>query len=78
MSKSEFETHIASRLLPLCIAGTMIQVRMIDSTSNVNMQIADWISGAISRYLENGKNGEDYFKILKNNFLEKGKEFFAE
>lgn len=78
MSKSEFESHIAGRLLPLCTTGTMIQVRMIDSTSNVNIQIADWISGAISRYLENGKNGEEYFKILKNNFLERGKEFFVE
>lgn len=78
MSKSEFEAHIVGRLLPLCTAGTLIQVQMIDSTSNVNIQIADWISGAISRYLENGQNGEEYFKILKNNFLEKGKEFFAE
>ncbi|MEK7453217.1 MAG: DUF3800 domain-containing protein [Patescibacteria group bacterium] len=78
MSKSEFESHITGKLLPLCVTGTRIQVQMIDSTSNVNIQIADWISGAISRYLENSKNGEEYFKILKNNFLEKGREFFTE
>ena len=29
-------------------------------------------------YLEKGKYGQDYFKVFKNNFLEKGKEFFAE
>lgn len=78
MSKSEFESYIAGRLLPFCTTGTIIRVQMIDSNSNVNIQIADWISGAISRYLESGKNGDEYFKILKNNFLEKGKEFFAE
>lgn len=51
---------------------------MIDSTANVNIQIADWISGALARYLEKGSLGEDCFKILKNNFLDSGKEFFTE
>lgn len=78
MTKKEFEQYVAGRLLPLCSPGTLIDVHMVDSTSNANMQIADWIAGAIARYLEKGKNGEDYFKILKNNFLNDGKEFFAE
>lgn len=77
MTKNEFESYVAGRLLPLCSLKTIINVQMVDSTSNANMQIADWISGAIARYLEKGKNGEDYFKILKNNFLDKGKEFFT-
>ncbi|MEI6553145.1 MAG: DUF3800 domain-containing protein [bacterium] len=78
MTKGEFESHITGKLLPLCSAETMIQVHMIDSTSNTNVQIADWISGAIFRYLEEGNGGEEYFKILKNNFLNKGREFFVE
>ncbi len=78
MTKSEFESYITERLLPLCSPGTFIRVQMIDSTSNANIQIADWISGAIARYLEKGKNGEDYFRVFKNNFLDKGKELFAE
>lgn len=76
MTKQEFESAIISRLLPYCSPGTLIQVEMIDSTSNRNMQIADWVSGAIGRYLEKGKQGNDFFKILKNNFLDEGKEFF--
>ena len=78
ITKREFETTIKSHLLPLCSPNTFIQVEMIDSTTNANIQIADWISGAISRYLEKGKNGEEYFKIFKNNYLSEGKEFFAE
>lgn len=77
MTKKAFESFIAARLLPLCSPETFIKVQMIDSASNANIQIADWISGAINRYLEKGKNGNEYFKILNNNFLDKGKEFFA-
>lgn len=76
MTKQEFESAIISKLLPYCSPDTIVQVEMIDSTSNRNIQIADWISGALARYLEKGENGEEYFKILKNNLLGEGKEFF--
>ena len=76
MTRQEFERSVINRLIPLCSVGTTIQVKMIDSTLNANMQIADWISGALARSLENGPLGEEYFKILKNNFLSEGKEFF--
>lgn len=78
MTKNEFERYVAGHLLPLCSAGTVIRVQMADSSSNANIQIADWISGVIARYLEKGKNGDEYFKLLKNNVLGNGKEFFAE
>lgn len=76
MTKKDFELAIVGKLLPYCSPGTQIQVEMIDSTSNTNIQIADWISGALARYLENRNLGEDYYKVLKNNFLSEGKEFF--
>lgn len=78
MKKREFEEAIINRLLPKCSPKTLIQVEMVDSTLNANMQIADWISGALARYLEDGSLGEDCYKILKNNFLSEGKEFFKE
>lgn len=78
LTKKEFEAAIATRLLPLCGPGTLIQVEMIDSTANANIQIADWVSGALARYLEKGPKGEEYYKILKNNLLDLGKEFFNE
>lgn len=76
MTRQQFESAIGAHLLPFCSDGTLIQVEMIDSTSNGNMQIVDWISGALARYLEKGNLGEEYFKILKNNFTSEGKEFF--
>lgn len=78
MTRGEFESAIREHLLPLCVPGTMIRVEMIDSTTNENIQIADWIAGAIKRYLEGDKLGGKYYGILKNNFLEDGKEFFRE
>ena len=76
MTKQDFESAIIARLLPYCSSSTLIQVEMIDSVTNRNIQIADWIAGAIFRYYEKGPYGEEYFKILKNNFLGEGKEFF--
>lgn len=76
ITTAEFKKIIVNRLVPLCAPDATIQVEMIDSTSNTNIQIADWISGALARYLEKGKLGEDCFKIFKNNFLGDGKEFF--
>jgi hypothetical protein len=64
--------------LPLCEPGTIVQVEMIDSTANANIQIADWISGALARYLENGPFGNECYRILKNNLLDSGVEFFAD
>lgn len=76
MSKRQFEMVIQKELSPLCSPDTRIQVEMVDSASNGNMQIADWISGALSRYLENGALGAECYGILKNNFLDDGLEFF--
>ncbi len=78
ITKKEFELSIAARLLPLCSPNTFLRVEMIDSAVNANIQIADWISGALARYFEGAPLGAEYYKILKNNFLGDGKEFFAE
>ena len=36
------------------------------------------IAGALARYLEKGKLGEECFKILKENIIGEGKELFNE
>lgn len=78
MTKTEFEKSIKARLLPLCSSDTLIQVEMIDSMANANMQIADWIAGAIARYLEKRPLGETCHRILKNNVIGDPKEFFTD
>ena len=50
---------------------------MVDSTTNANIQIADWISGALARYLEQKPFGKEYYEILKNNVIGEGKELFG-
>lgn len=76
IKRSEFKQILRARLLPQLPQGSIVQIEMIDSTTNTNIQIADWISGALAWYLEGKKLGEEYFKILKNNILDEGKELF--
>ena len=51
---------------------------MIDSSTSPNIQIADWIVGALAHYKENRKKGKEYMNILKDNILGEGKELFKE
>jgi hypothetical protein len=64
--------------LPQLPQGSLVQIEMIDSASNPNIQIADWISGALARYLEEKNLGNDCYQILKNNLLSEGKELFKD
>lgn len=78
IKRSEFKKILKSRLLPQLPQGSLIQIEMVDSASNMNIQIVDWISGAIAWYLENKKLGQDCFQIFKNNLLGEGKELFKD
>lgn len=73
---SEFNEHLIARLLPLLPAKTLIQIQAMDSTSSPQIQVADWICGALARYHEQKPLGEDFYKILKNNIV-KAKELFS-
>ena len=48
---------------------SVLQIEMIDSTANPNIQIADWICGALYCYHTKGKNGQIFFDTLRNNIL---------
>lgn len=75
-SESEFRSVLETRLLTHLSPESLVQIKMVDSATNVNIQIADWIAGALAWYLEGRPLGDECFKILKNNLLEKGKELF--
>lgn len=75
--RSAFKSVLKARLLPQFPKETIIQIEMINSTTNANIQIADWITGALARYLEEKELGEECYQILKNNLLlAEGKELF--
>jgi hypothetical protein len=76
MKRSDFKKMLIARLLPQLPKGTILQIEMIDSTSNRNIQIIDWICGSIAGYLEEKRLGKEYYQIIANNILGEGKELF--
>jgi hypothetical protein len=76
--QSEFSEILKDRIIPLLPKNSIIQIEMIDSTHDANIQIADWISGALAYYLEKKELGAEYHAILKHNLLGEGKELFKD
>lgn len=76
ITRSEFKRSLKAHLLPKLPAGTIVEIEMIDSVSSTNIQISDWIVGAITWALENKTLGKECKEILKNNILGTGKELF--
>lgn len=77
ISTSEFKKLLVSRLAPQLPSSAIVQIEMIDSTTNANIQIADWISGALGRFYNNGEIGEQGKLCLKNNIVAE-KELFKD
>jgi len=77
LKKSEFKSIISTNILSQLAANSILQIEMLDSTSNANIQIADWICGALGRYYNQKNLGQECFDILKNNLLGEGVEIFS-
>ncbi len=77
ITEGQFRTALKARMLPNLPANSIVQILMIDSTTNRNIQIADWIAGALARYLEKKPLGTEGYNILKNNIIGEGKELFS-
>lgn len=76
MSEKSFRSILETRLLTNLSSNSIVKIKMVDSTTNVNIQVADWIAGGLTWYLEGHPLGDECFKILKNNLLGNGKELF--
>lgn len=76
ITSSEFKSIVTSIIRSQLDPKSIIQIERLDSTTNINIQIADWICGALDRYYNNKKFGNDFFAILKNNLLGEGLELF--
>ncbi len=77
MTKLKFEEMLTAKMLPLLPAKSFFSVDMLDSIQEPNIQIADWITGALARYHEKKPLGQELFQLLKNNIIGEGKELFA-
>ncbi len=69
LSQAQFNKKIELDLRPKLPAKSLFQIEISDSTTSPNIQIADWICGALFRYHNKRKNGKKFFTILKNNIV---------
>lgn len=69
LSEKQFNEIIRMSLLPDLPAKGVLQIEALDSAASPNIQIADWVCGALFRYYNRGLNGDRYFSILKNNII---------
>lgn len=67
--REEFKEQLRLHFLPLMPPGSLILIEMVDSTTSANIQIADWIAGAMAAYLNGKEGGEGYYDILKDNII---------
>lgn len=73
----KFNEILRLDLIPNLPAKVLIEIESLDSSTNPNIQIADWICGALFRYYNKGKNGARYFSALKNSIVA-SKELFED
>ena len=76
LTSSEFKSIVSSNIKSRLDPKSIIQIERLDSTTNINIQIADWICGALGRYYNKKKFGNEFFASLKNNLLGEGVELF--
>lgn len=69
ITKAQSKEIIFTSLLPQLPKNTVIQLETVDSTTNENIQIADWIAGSLARYYNGKSLGKELFNVLKNNIL---------
>lgn len=66
---NEFNEHLNLSLLPKLPVKTKLQVQALNSVNSPEIQVADWVCGALARYHENKPLGEEFYKSLKNNIV---------
>lgn len=69
VSQTQFNEIIKVSVLTGMPAKTLIQIYAVDSTTNQNIQIADWICGALAANYHKKENGNKYFAILNKNII---------
>ncbi len=77
LSTAKFNEVVKTSLIPKLPAKTLFNIQTIDSTASANIQVADWICGALARYHEKKAKGEDFYNILKKNIVQE-KELFSD
>ncbi|MCX6789347.1 MAG: DUF3800 domain-containing protein [Candidatus Gribaldobacteria bacterium] len=69
VSQAKFNELLKIGLSPNLSKKAVVQLEAVNSANNTNIQIADWICGALFRYYNKGKNGDRYFSLFKNSIV---------
>lgn len=77
VGKQEFIDNLTARLLPNLTKGAQVKIQTVDSKHYPNIQIVDWIAGAIAAHLNKKEGGDEFYGILKNNIIAE-KELFKD
>jgi hypothetical protein len=72
-----FDEVLKNRLMPQLPTKALFEVQPTESTSSPNIQVADWICGALARYYEKKPLGNEFYKIMKS-YIVGEKELFAD
>jgi len=64
VSQKEFKETLRLHTLLQLPKKAIVYVNTVDSTTDPNIQIADWICGALYRYHTKRKFGKEFYKIL--------------
>ena len=75
ISVEQFKELLKTKLLLNLSKGAVLQIETVDSATQPNIQIADWVCGALFRFYNKRTDGEEYFKTLRNSIIKK-KELF--
>ncbi len=70
LKRKDFRNILTADLLPLLPKNSVVEIEMLDSTTNANIQIADWISGTLARHHEKKDLCQECYDILKNNIVD--------
>jgi hypothetical protein len=76
MTSREFNEALRTRLLPNMPAKTLVKVEDVDSTTSPQVQVADWVCGALACYHQGKPGGQELYNILKPNIVQ-SKELFS-
>lgn len=68
MSEKQFTDYLRTVLAASASHNARVEVLTADSASNANLQVADWIVGALATHLNEKRNGDTYYKILEPKF----------
>ena len=69
LTEKKFNEILKLDLLPKLSPKTLVQIAAVDSAGSPNIQIADWICGALFRYYNKRRNGDRFYATIKNSIV---------